>query len=198
MPVEPSENSADNLTVCAQHDPDAFAQLYRRHYDGIFRYCVHRLFDRATAQDITATIFIKALENLSGFRGDEQAFARWLYRIAGNTIISHWRKESRRKKMLTEIAQSAAASKSALTDNLTDQADEMVHRKAVLQKALFSLKPLYQEVVTLRFFEKMTSPQIARILSCSDATVRSRLARALAKMRKIIQASGKDFDPEVI
>ena len=56
-----SEIDQDILIKEACSDPDAFAQLYRMHYDGVFRYCCHRLFNRQSAEDVTSTVFFKVM-----------------------------------------------------------------------------------------------------------------------------------------
>jgi RNA polymerase sigma factor (sigma-70 family) len=59
-----------------------------------------------------------------------------------------------------------------------------------LKKVIFALKPKYQTVITLRFFENLKLTEIAGVLGCSPATARSRLARALAKIRKKLTTAG--------
>ena len=66
------------LIARARDDTTAFVQLYRSHYDAIFRYCVHRLFERAKAEDATSEVFLKVIENIHGFKGNEQQFRYWL------------------------------------------------------------------------------------------------------------------------
>ena len=62
------------LLIQARRDRAAFVQLYRRHYDVIFRYCAHRLFDRAAAEDVTSEVFLKMVENFHCFKGTEAQF----------------------------------------------------------------------------------------------------------------------------
>lgn len=160
----------------ARSDPAAFVQLYRRHYDAIFRYCVHRLFDRQTAEDITSEVFLKVVENLGRFRGNERQFRNWLYRIATNTVNNYLRKTARRDGLL----------KSAREQVNSQGADcgETSEKLALLREAVLSLKPRYQTIITLRFFENLKLTEVAEVLDGSAGTVRSQLARALAKLRK--------------
>ena len=79
----------------AHRDPAAFVQLYRRYYDAVFRYCVHRLFERQTAEDVTSQVFLKVVENLGRFKGSERQFRNWLYKIATNAVNSYLRKTAR-------------------------------------------------------------------------------------------------------
>ena len=71
----------------ARTDPDAFAELYRRHVDGIHRFARRRTGDGSEAEDITAVTFERALAGLARFRPGPDGIAPWLYRIAGNEIL---------------------------------------------------------------------------------------------------------------
>ncbi len=91
--MDNDSNAADEARLIAQarSDPDAFIQLYRRHYDAIFRYCAHRLFERQAAEDATSQVFLKAVEHFGRFKGDAPHFRGWLYRIAGIVVSEHLR-----------------------------------------------------------------------------------------------------------
>ncbi|MHC4395999.1 MAG: RNA polymerase sigma factor [Planctomycetota bacterium] len=180
------DNSLDGQLIAqARSDPAAFAQLYRRHYDAVFRYCVHRLFERQTAQDVTSTIFLKVVKNFGRFRGSERDFRNWLYKIATNAVNKHLRQTAHREKLL-KAAGEQAGSQSADCKGTTD---ELTDKMALLKQAILTLKPRYQTIITLRFFENLKLTEIAEMLDSSDGTVRSQLARALAKLRKKLNAA---------
>ena len=166
-------------------DPTAFIRLYRKYYDVIFRYCVHRLFERATAEDITSEVFLKAVENFGRFKGNEQQFRNWLYRIATNAVNQHLRKAARRSRLLNRTAEQ-------YNDPAAD-CEASFEKLVLLQDAVRALKPRYQTIITLRFFEKMKLNEIAEVLGSNPGTVRSQLARALAKLRKVL---GPEFAEE--
>jgi RNA polymerase sigma-70 factor (ECF subfamily) len=174
----------DQLTAKALNDPAAFVQLYRRHYDAVFRYCVHRLFERQAAEDATSQVFLKVIENLSRFKGTEHQFRNWLYRIATNAVNDHLRKAVRRNALL-RVAREQANSQD------TDCKDTSDEKLAVVRQAVLSLKLRYQTIITLRFFENMKLTEIADVLACSQGTVRSQLARALARLRSRLITSDK-------
>ena len=160
-------------------DPAAFSKLYRQHYDAVFRYCAHRLFDRAGAEDVTSIVFLKAAESLRRFRGDERDFRHWLFKIAANAVSQHLRRTGRDKKLLRR---SAAAMMGRETAESTTDAD--ARRLVAVRNAMLALRPKYQAILTLRFFENMKPTDIAAIVGGSPATVRSQLSRALAALRK--------------
>ncbi len=166
------------LIARACNDSTAFVQLYRSHYDAIFRYCVHRLFERTKAEDVTSEVFLKVVKNIHGFKGNEQQFRCWLYRIATNAVNNHLRKTARRNRLLKFAREHF---KSQDTDCAVP-ADKL----ALLREAVFTLKPRYQTIITLRFFENLKLTEIAEVLGSSPGTVRSQLTRALTKLRKVL------------
>jgi RNA polymerase sigma-70 factor (ECF subfamily) len=172
-----SKAANDGQLLADVHDnPSVFVWLYRRHYDAVFRYCVHRLFERATAEDITSQIFLKVVENLHCFKGNERQFRNWLYKVASNAINDQLRRNARRDGLLKGARQQIG---SQVVD-----CDESAEKLTLLREAVFALKPRYQTIITLRFFENLKLTEVAEVLGCSPGTVRSQLARALAKLRK--------------
>ncbi|MBA7698701.1 RNA polymerase sigma-H factor [subsurface metagenome] len=177
--VDNDSKTADDSQLIAQarNDPAAFVQLYRRHYDVVFRYCVHRLFERQTAQDVTSAVFLSVVENFSRFRGGEQQFRNWLYKITTNAVNNHLRQAARRNVLLKRACEQV---------NNQDSTDVSAEKLALLREAVLTLRPRYQTIITLRFFENLKLTEIAEVLGCGAGTVRSQLARALAKMRKLL------------
>lgn len=178
--MDNSSNVTNNgqLIARACNDSTAFVQLYRSHYDAVFRYCVHRLFERAKAEDVTSEVFLKVIENINGFKGNEKQFRCWLYRIATNAVNNHLRKTARRKRIL-KVAHEQ-------TNSLIADYEEPADKLALLREAVFTLKSRYQTIITLRFFENLKLTEIAEVLGSSPGTVRSQLTRALAKLRKVL------------
>ena len=180
-----SEGADAGLIQRACTDPDAFAQLYLLHYDHVFRYCVRRLFDHHCAEDVTSTVFTKVMHNLSSFDGETTHFRHWLLRIATNAVNDHLRGARRRTDVMQRVARNSRA-ESAFVIPVDD---ELLEKKALLKRALLSLKPKYQTVITLRFFENMKLIEIATCLEKNPSTVRNWLTRATAKLRKKLDAA---------
>ena len=160
------------LIARARSDSEAFVQLYRMHYDAVFRYCAHRLFERAAAEDVTSQVFLTVVEKFTSFEGDEQQFRNWLYRIATNAVNQHLRKSVRRNNLLTNALRKLDCS--------VDDGGQSAERLDLLKDATLALKPRYQTIIALRFFENLKLTEIADVLDSSPGTVRSQLARALA------------------
>jgi len=175
--VDNQNEGADDgqLIARARNDPATFVRLYRRHYDAVFRYCVHRLFNRMTAEDVTSQVFLKVVEKIGHFSGNEQQFRNWLYTIATNAVNLHLRKAARRES-LPGVAGEQGESEAA-------DGGEFTEKLVLLRNAVQALKPRYQTIITLRFFENLKLTEIAEVLGSSPGTARSQLARALAMLR---------------
>ena len=169
-------------------DPDAFAQLYLLHYNDVFHYCLRRLFDRHSAEDVTSTVFFKVMHNLSSFDGKVNDFRNWLLRIATNAVNDHLRNTKRR----ADVIQSVVRNTRAESDFVIPSNDKLLEKKALLKQAILSLKPKYQTVITLRFFENMKLTEIAACLGKNPSTVRSWLWRATEKLRKKLNTAANN------
>lgn len=166
----------DDFVLRARTDADALGQLYELYYERIFRFCVHRLFIKEVAEDVTSTVFLEVARRIRNFKGrTEQDFRNWLLRIAANQANAYIRKTSRRKQLLAK----AAAPAVLLRKN--EAAGELDWPR--LYAAILKLKPEHQTIITLRFFENLEFEQIAKILNAREATVRVTLHRILTKLR---------------
>ena len=182
-----SDIDQDALIREACSDGAAFAQLYRLHYDKVFRYCARRLFNRHTAEDVTSIVFFKAMRNISSFKGHSSDFRNWLYRIATNAVNDHLRTAKRRADAIRNIALVHGRDHSRDAKSDCELQEELLPVK----QALLSLKPKQQTVITLRFFEKLKLNEIAEILGQNPATTRSQLSRALRSLKRQLQAAGQ-------
>ena len=172
----------DDFVLRAGVEAEALGQLYELYYERIFRFCVHRLFSKEAAEDVTSTVFLEIARGIRSFGGQtEQDFRNWLYAIAANQANAYIRKASRRKKLLAEAAGSMRV---AATDS-TDNASELDWPR--LYAAILKLKPEHQTIITLRFFENLEFEQIAKILNARPATLRVTLHRILTKLRNHLQ-----------
>ncbi len=167
------------LVARAKRDGEAFAELYLRHYDEIFRYCVHRTFSRTDAEDLTSEVFTRAVAGIGRFSGSDRAFRPWLFRIATNTANTHARKAAMSRWHLSETHELAGS----LGDKSADDKPADDASAVMLKRAIKNLKPKHQAVIAMRFFEDRSVAEISELLGHSQATVRSQLSRAMAKLR---------------
>jgi RNA polymerase sigma-70 factor (ECF subfamily) len=144
------DNSTDlngrQLIANARVNPVVFAKLYRRHYDSVFRYCLHRLFDRQAAEDVTSAVFMKAVENLGGFSGSEKQFRNWLYKIATNAVNNHLRQAACRSRALRAVGEGGKSRRVDCGVGPDDNAEKVT----ILKEAMLTLKPRYQTIIAQR------------------------------------------------
>lgn len=159
----------------AQQDRRAFGVLYDRYVQRIYAFACHRLGDSALAQDLTATTFEKALLGLGRFRWQGVSFGAWLYRIARNEIAQHFRQAHHQADELEwEVLERAPEAALAPSPN---------GRHDALHAAFGQLSEADRELLTLRFFEDLTSAAVAEILGITVNNVYVRLHRALGRLR---------------
>jgi len=172
------------LVEKAKRDPEAFDQLYGQYYSKIFGYILKRVANFEIAQDITSETFFKALKNLWKFKWKNISFSFWLYRIASNEIANFFRKKKYRTIILEKIPE-PISSHNPLTEIIEAQEKLKEHKDfLILQEKISKLPIKYQEVITLRFFEKKKIKEIAEILGKREGTIKSLLHRGLEKLRR--------------
>jgi RNA polymerase sigma-70 factor (ECF subfamily) len=182
-----SETDQDILIKRACSDRAAFALLYRMHYERVFRYCCRRLFNRHAAEDVTSEVFFRVMKTISTFDGTSAGFRNWLYRIATNAVNDYLKAAKRQAETIRNAAQ-----QNGRGNEFAGESDDELHKmNLAVKQAILGLKPKYQTVITLRFFEKMKLIEIAEILGHNPATIRTQLARALSKLRKELRAAAR-------
>ena len=182
-----SETDQDILIKEACSDREAFARLYRMHYQRVFRYCCRRLFNRQAAEDVTSDVFFRVMRTISTFDGNSNGFRNWLYRIATNAVNDYLKTAKRQADTIKNAAQQHGSGRVFAAES--DK--ELQKKNLAVKQAILGLKPKYQTVITLRFFEKMKLIEIAEVLEQNPATIRSQLSRALNRLRKELEASGR-------
>lgn len=178
-----SDRDDDHLLLRARTDADALGRLYERYYDRIFRFCVHRLFYREIAEDVTSSVFLQVAEKISSFPGKTKGdFRNWLYAIASNHANAYIRKASRRNRLLEKAGL-------AMTNSGADCTSECEPDWLMVYAAIMKLKPKHQTIITLRFFENLEFEQIGEILGLRSATVRVTVHRILKKLKSHLQTA---------
>jgi len=174
-----ASDSREDLLVdrARRGDSDAFGQLYELHLDRIYRYVVFRVASPTEAEDLTEHVFLKAWEAIRRYENRGLPFAAWIYRLAHNAVIDHYRV----KRPSTPIDE---------TFDLEDEKQDVVTAielqvdNAELRNAIQHLTPTHQTVVLLRFVEGLSHAEVGRILGKSEGAVRVIQHRALAAMAR--------------
>src|SRR3990172_1212901 len=127
-------------------DQPAFAKLYITYLPKVYNYVSYRVGNKAEAEDITAAIFVRALQRLPMYRADRGAFSTWLFAIA-RSVISNYFRSSRRRP---EAGPLASASSIAVSGASPEQAVIEVEQLRQLQACLRRLPERDQEVLALK------------------------------------------------
>jgi RNA polymerase sigma-70 factor, ECF subfamily len=162
------------LVKAARRDRAAFAALYRRYVTPIYRYLCSRVGNAADAEDLTAQVFMEALEGLPGYR-ERGSFAAWLFTIARHKAADH----HRRGALLLPLDEAR--------DNPGDEEGPLA--RMVRQESLQQLGALVarlddekQELLRLRFAAGLTYGQMAAVVGRSEAAVKMAVHRLLNRL----------------
>ena len=184
-PMSPEElKSEEELVKRAQHDRQAFGELYEIYYQRIFNFVLKRTANVQLSLDITSVTFLKALDQIKKYRWRDVPFGAWLYRIASNEVNDHYRRQDGRLASIEQIAE--LSDTADYSDEIADAEEELDRHKEFLQlhKKIAELPEMYQEVITLKFFEKKKIREMVNILGKKEGTIKSLLHRGLEKLRE--------------
>jgi len=184
-PANPNQPHPDERQLVEQAkagDSQAFGQLYDAAVDRVYRFVFFRVNDVQTAEDLTSLVFVKAWENLRRYQ-PRGPFLAWLYSIARNTVIDHYRTH-KQTVSLDEAAPLAAPN--AKPDEVVDLHFEMKR----LQAAMQHLTAEQREVLTLKFIAEYDTAQIARHMRKSEGAIRALQMRALQALARVMKSDG--------
>jgi RNA polymerase sigma-70 factor (ECF subfamily) len=160
---------------------DALEELYLIHFDRIYSYLHVSVGNRHDAEDLTTQTFLKMLESIKRFRWQSAPFSAWLFRIAHNLAMDHFR-ANRRWQPEEEVPEpDADESTSAETGAL-----ESIGRKSMLE-LIDELSPEQQQVLTLKFVFNFPNAEAATILGKTEGAVKSLQHRALVSLQKQLE-----------
>ena len=173
--------SSDERTIlehCRAGNLAEFSVLYDRYVTDVFRFVYFKTHHKETAEDITSQSFIKALEHIGGYDDAKGPFKAWLFSIARNTVIDHYR--SRKEHLDVEDIWDLANDE----DVLRDVAARMQLSK--VQEYMKELTGEQRDIVMLRVWQGLSYQEIAQIMGKSEGSCKMMFSRTVAKMRKDI------------
>jgi RNA polymerase sigma-70 factor (ECF subfamily) len=174
----------------AQAEPDAFVEIFDRHFDAIYRYLTRRVGPDA-GEELTAETFAQAFDSRDRYeplRGDVRA---WLFGIAVNLLRHHWRSETRQLRAYARSGVDPAIEQDGDADARLD-AGAAGRRVAA---ALARLSPTDREVLLLYAWAELGYEEIATALGVPVGTIRSRLNRSRARAVRLLE-DGPPLRPE--
>src|SRR5712692_8482840 len=181
MGVSPDtpDDDADLARRASAGDRHAFATLYDRHVDAVYRYAFYRVRSDAEAEDVTSEVFHRALVAMPRFE-PRRPFLAFLYTIARNVVADQLRRARPAATFEDAIAHpSDAAGPEEIVGRLDDA------RR--LRRAIAKLTELQQEVIVLRFLEDRSTKEVAAFTGKPESTIRGIQMRALAALRALVE-----------
>jgi RNA polymerase sigma-70 factor (ECF subfamily) len=157
---------------------DALEELYLLHFDRIYSYLHMSVGNRHDAEDLTTQTFLKMLESIKRFRWQSVPFSAWLFRIAHNLAMDHFR-ANRRVQPEEEVPEPHGS------EQLSAEVEAMrsIGRQSMMEM-IEGLSPEQQQVLTLKFVFSFGNAEVAAILGKTEGAVKSLQHRALASLQK--------------
>ncbi len=179
-----SQTDLDLVKRAQQGDPDAFASLFYAHKARIYSVCLRMTNNTAEAEDLTQDAFLQVFRKLETFRGDS-ALSTWLYRIAVNTVLMHFRKKALKQVSLDEPYSQDAKQVRREYGSKDGRLSGSVDRIA-LTRAIKELPDGYRTIFLLHEVEGYEHQEIAQLLDCSVGNSKSQLHKAKLRIRELL------------
>jgi len=174
-----SQLDEKQLIERAKHDPEAFGILYERYVDKIYSYIYYKVGNKDDAEDLTAKTFFKALEHIKNYQDRGLPFYAWLHRIAHNLVANWHRDRSRRKVIPLGILTPRPSEEPEPTEVLEEE-----ERKREMLAAIKRLPQDRQELLYLKFVERLTNREIAQVMGKTESAIKSLYHRTLIALRE--------------
>jgi RNA polymerase sigma-70 factor (ECF subfamily) len=164
-----------------QGDRGALEELYLIHFDRIYSYLHVSVGNRHDAEDLTTQTFLKMLEAIGKFRWQSAPFSAWLFRIAHNLAMDHFRANKR-----WQPEEDVPEPEPDETTSAEAGAFESIGRKSMLE-LIEDLSPEQQQVLTLKFVFNFANAEAATILGKTEGAIKSLQHRALVSLQKQLE-----------
>ncbi|PCI25450.1 hypothetical protein COB57_01885 [Candidatus Peregrinibacteria bacterium] len=168
------KNDQQLLSAYIHGDDAAFAELYEKYFSKIYNFVFYKVYSQENAEDITADVFHKVIENVDKFNAKKGNFSQWIYSIARNTVVDFFRKRFPTDN-IEDIFDAPAR----------DDVEREVSAKISLEKVekyLRTLKPQQREIIILRVWENLSYKEIALIIGKNESAVKMSFSRIVGKM----------------
>lgn len=179
----------DKIIEQAKTDPAAFGQLYELYVDKIYNYIYYRVGNHHEAEDLTAKVFHRALNHIPHYNDRGVPFAAWLYRIARN-LVANWHRDNKRRQI---VALEHVTLKGDRRET-PHQVAERTNERELLLEAIKELPSERQQLLTLKFVEKMSNADIGRIMGRSEGAIKSLYHRTLVSLKQLLAEHENIFD----
>ncbi|MBT5016701.1 sigma-70 family RNA polymerase sigma factor [Candidatus Peregrinibacteria bacterium] len=182
---KPDEVEVQRLVAACQNgDAEAFGGIYDLYIDSVYRYVYYRV-SQEEVEDITENIFVRVWENIDKYTPGKHPFSAWLFRIAHNLVVDHYRFHRKHISLRERLPQHVSQS----DDDPADWASQRLNQTQV-REALLELKEPYQQVLVLKFLSSFSNKEIAEVMDRTEGNIRILQYRALKALRVILEKKG--------
>jgi RNA polymerase sigma-70 factor (ECF subfamily) len=171
---------AELISRAKRGDTECFGHLYERYVDQIFRYVRTRVADAQDAEDLTENVFVRSYESLETYEDRGWAYSAFLYQVARNLLVDHYRQTGSEQPL--EAGEPLEAAGPGLEQRLTDQ-EEVVR----IKETMAQLPDDYQEIIRLRVLIGLPTSTAAEWMDRSEGAARVLLHRALKALRQELE-----------
>jgi RNA polymerase sigma-70 factor (ECF subfamily) len=159
-------------------DPATLAEIYDQYAGKIYTYIYHRTGDAALSEDLAGDVFVRMLEAVRADRGWQTSLQGWLYRIAHNLIVDHFRRSSKREGVELDERWMAAENPTHTFEGLFSSNQ--------LRLGMRFLTEEQQQVVVLKFVEGLSNAEVAEVLGKSEGAIKALQHRGLSALRRVV------------
>jgi len=168
----------DDLVELAKTEPEAFGELYERYVKRIYNYVYYRTGNHHDAEDLTARVFQRALSHIPRYQNRGVPFSAWLYRIAHNLVVN-WHRDRKRRHVISIDDLALTALKAEAPEEFTEKQEQ----QELLLDAIRNLPDDRQQLLMLKFIDRLSNAEIGEIMGRSEGAVKSLYHRTLLALR---------------
>jgi RNA polymerase sigma-70 factor (ECF subfamily) len=178
----PGQEELELLHAAQNGDAEAFGRLYELYAGRVFRYLYAHLDNRLDAEDITEEVFLRTWQALPGYRQRGAPLQAFIFRVAHNALMDHYRKTRRQKPAVS-------LEDERFQIQLPDQAQglEYLENRQHLRRLLGKLRRDYRMVIDLRFLAGLSLEESAQVMNRSQGALRVLQHRAVQALRKLVE-----------
>jgi len=176
-----NKEERDLVEKARKGEGEAFGSLYDKYFDSIYRFIYLKTGNKTDAEDLSHQVFLSAWQKIENYQFRGFPFSSWLYKIALNAVIDHWR--TRKPSVSIDLVKDDLLSELPAFHEEVDQKFSLV----LVKNAIAKLEPDQQDVIVMKFVDELSNKEISDVLGKSEGAIRVIQHRALRQLKKLIE-----------